>query len=330
MTPTAGLLQLSLLALVVLTLLASAASGALYVPLRSRLARWAPAARAKALLVWIMTPALVGVVLTGLCFVPSLLALLAGGAGDHCLAHPDHHVHLCLLHPPRHAGSPLGWALLAATAAVLAVVGGRHAAALSRARRALRRLLSSADLDRTRAVAWVRSSTPLAITVGIVRPRVVITDALRRRLPRPLLRAVLAHEVAHQRRGDVLRKALASLFALLHWPTVRRHLLDDLSLACEQAADAEAAAKLHDPIRVADAILAVERLTESCTHGALATAASFGGPSLTARVEQLLRPSAGVRSLRLRRWVAMTAGAALFLAEPLHHVVETLLTPLAR
>ncbi len=330
MTPAVGLLQLSLLALVTLTLLSSVASGALYVALRRRLGRLAPGPRTTALLLWTATPALLGLVLTSLCFIPSLLTILAGSGGDHCVTHPDHHIHLCLLHPPHDAGSVLGWALLAAIASVAALIFGRHASLLQRARRALRPLLSGAELDGTRTVAWVRSPAPLALTVGVLRPRVVVSDTLRQRLPQPLLRAVLEHEAAHQRRGDVLRKAVASVFALLHWPTVRRRLLDDLSLACEQAADAEAAGRLQDPLLVADAILAVERLTASHGPEAFRFAAAFGGPHLTARVEELLHPSDPVAAIKFRRWIAAAAGAAFLLAEPIHHVVETFLTPLAR
>ncbi len=330
MGPAVGLLQLSLLAVVVLTALGSVVSGGLYLALRSCLARWAPAPRAAALLFWTTTPALLGLSLTGLCFIPSLLAILGRSAGDHCVGHPDHHVHLCLLHPPHDAGATLGWTLLAATVSLAAVAVGRHLSLLRRAHRGLSQLHADAGPDRTRVVAWVPSPAPLALTVGMLKPRVVVSDGLRDRLAPSLLGAVLEHEAAHQRRGDVLRKAVAGAFALLHWPSVGKRLLDDLHLACEQAADAEAAEKLGSPLVVADAILAVERLTATHSYDGFSTAASFGGPYVTARVEELLHPRAPVAAFRPRRWVAVVASVGLLFADPVHHIVEMLLTPLAR
>jgi Zn-dependent protease with chaperone function len=327
MAPFLGLLQLSLLATVAIVFVASAVSGGLYLGLRGRLGRLAPASRAKLLVTWAATPAALGLALTVLCFLPSITLLLLGSNADHCIAHDDHHGHLCLLHPPHDAGSALVWALLGAALLVAIAQLLRGAHAFLSAHRALG-ALSRTD-GGTQRVVWVASAKPFALTIGLFRPRVLVSTALRKQLRPELMAAVVEHEEAHRRRGDVLRKTVAALLSTLHWPAVRRRLLADLNLACEQAADADAAERLSDPLIVAEAILSVERMSASYQQAWLPAGASFGGPTVGARVEALLEREA-VHSLRLGRWIAGTAILGVLMSEPLHHAVETLLTPFAR
>ena len=326
-----GLFQLSALALVTLTVFASAVSGGLYVALRPHVMRLAPSSRARLIVAWCAAPAVVGAALTALCFVPSLAALAVGGSADHCIAHPDHHGHLCLLHPPHGAGSALLWIALGCVALLTAGRLVRRVVVLRAANRALRSLRQcpQSEATATGGVQWMSSARPLALTVGLFRPQVLVSSVLRARLEPRLLSAVLEHEEAHRRRRDVLWKAVATLVGSLHWPGVGRRLLEDLHLACEQAADAEAAVALDDPVLVAEAILAVERLTADSPPFALWAGASFGGPCVTARVHALLDAKDG-GTLRLGPWIAGTCIVGLLVSEPFHHAVETVLALLAR
>jgi D-alanyl-D-alanine endopeptidase (penicillin-binding protein 7) len=198
-----------------------------------------------------------------------------------------------------------------------------------RSRHAIQLLLSTARDDSIRDVLCVASPAPIALTIGFFRSRVVIGQALAARLPAPLLDAVVAHERAHSHRRDVLRTAAASIFALLHLPPIRRRLLHDLSLACEQAADSDAARELSDRLRIVDAILAVERLSQDAAVLSPGLATAFGGSHVTARIEHLLVPGTGETRL-WRGSLLWAAGLLALAADPLHHLAETLLTPLIR
>jgi hypothetical protein len=127
-----------------------------------------------------------------------------------------------------------------------------------------------------------------------------------------------------------LRLVAAALLSAGHLPATRRLLLADLALACEQAADDEAAAAVGDRLRVAEAIVTVERVLGSSQSG-LAAAMGMDGASTVARVEGLLREpqASGPILLRGLLW-GLAAVAAVLLASDLHHLTETLLEALAR
>jgi beta-lactamase regulating signal transducer with metallopeptidase domain len=176
----------------------------------------------------------------------------------------------------------------------------------------------------------IPSSTPLSVTAGLFRPLVLVSTSLRERLRPDVLAVVLEHERAHARRRDPLRLVAAALLSAGHLPGTRRLLLCDLALACEQAADDEAAKIVGDRVRVAEAIVAVERVMGS-SHPGLAAAMGMDGASTVARVEELLRepPTSAAPLLRGLLW-SVAVVAAVLLASTLHHLTETLLEVLAR
>lgn len=311
-----GLLLLSLCAVAGVSLgvaLLMATTTRLWLP---RVEALPPARRSWALLVASAAPLLAGLGFTALCFAPKALSL----AGDHCTTHGGDHAHFCFSHLPDSAGSPLAWLVVLT---LVAVVGARAASLLVeavRARRSVALLLSGAREDAD--VHVVPATTPIALSTGLLRQRVVISSALIATLPAPLLAAVVAHERAHSRRRDVLRAFVASLLATAHLPTLRRRLLTSLDLAAELASDAEAAAVVGDRLLVARALLAVERLAHATpAHAALG--APLGGSAVPRRVEALLSPEPAVG--RTLSWIfAPLLLAAALLADPLHHAAETL------
>lgn len=323
---TLALIQLALLAMLLFGALGSLLAALAYPLARSRLTRLTAAERAGFTMVWIALPVLLSVALTAACLMPSLVALLADGIGDHCLSHPDDHVHLCLVHQPAGQGSVAGWGLLVAIGLLALQPLVRAGRSLMAAHRAVAPLLDQARSDAQLGVAWVRCSLPVALTVGLLRPRVLVSEALRTELSQPLLDAVIAHERAHERKRDVATRALASLLVRFHLPHLREVLLEDLVVATELAADAAAAEAVGSPLCVADAILAVEHLADTAPPRGLALA--FGEASVGARIEALLAPALPPRRRNRIAWAAGGAALASALAAPLHHAVETALTAL--
>jgi Zn-dependent protease with chaperone function len=316
----AGLLELSVIAALGFAAATALACTGVYPLLHPRLQRLAPAPRARVLLGWIAAPAAAGVVLTALAIAPSLLTA-AGLLTDHC-AEPGHaHAHLCVVHPPPWSGHELPWLFLGA--AMIAVLGAvvTAARAIADGVRIERSLRAVSREGRGLPARIVSSDVPLSVTVGLRRPRVFVSSGLLRRLPRPLLDVVVAHERAHVARHDTLYALLAATLGRLHLPWTRRRLLADFALASEEACDDCAAGAVGSRVVVAGAIVAVERLL--C--GSPATA-SFTGSDVTARVERLLRDedhelTGAPGTMRL----ALAAAALGLALTPVHHLTETLL-----
>ena len=187
--------------------------------------------------------------------------------------------------------------------------------------------------------AWVFPHLrPLAVAAGLWRPRTFVSTGLVEALDPDELEVVLAHERAHVRRRDGLWNAAAEFFAFGQWPSVRRALRADLELACEQACDESAAERIGDRLRVAAALLAVERLRHRVGSAARmhepggAGIDALAGPAfargdLGARVAFLLDDA---DEGRWQRWLVPAMAAALGLSmivfsDPLHHWTETML-----
>jgi hypothetical protein len=250
-----------------------------------------------------------------------------GIAADHCPLHDDGHVHLCLEHAPRGPVSLVEWLLLGAAATGAGIVFARVVAAQFATWRAVVALVRTSGKTEG---GLIPSSAPLSVTTGLFRPLVLVSTGLRERLRPEVLAVVLEHERAHARRRDPLRLVAAALLSAGHLPGTRRLLLCDLALACEQAADEEAATAVGDRVRVAEAIVTVERVMRSSQSG-LAAAMGMDGASTVARVEELLRepPTRAPLLFRGLLW-GLAAVAAVLLASDLHHLTETLLEALAR
>jgi len=325
---TPALLQLVLLATLLFAACGSISTALLYPGVRTRILRRPAAERVDLILAWIALPLLFAVTLTIACVLPSLLPLIVHEVVDHCVTHPDHHVHLCVIHQPAGAGSAVVWSALALLAIVVLRAVVRAARALWSAHRAIEPLIARAETDGEHRVGWVRCGLPLALTVGLLRPRVLVSHALREQLPAPLLEAVIAHERAHERRRDVAKRAVASVLARLHTPKVRRLLLEDLVVATELAADAEAARSVGSSLCVADAILAVEHLAANAQPNQLALA--FGEANVGSRIEALLAPAIAPRRRHRLAWIAGSLAIIASFALPIHHAVETLLTSLVK
>lgn len=162
-------------------------------------------------------------------------------------------------------------------------------------------------------------SPALALTSGLLRPRVFLSTGLIAQLSTTELRAVLAHEQAHQRHRDNLRHFLAQLLTA---PAFARQLRADLHQAIEQRADQQAAHCCGGPEAMAHILIRLQRL-------ALASPpllhSGMGGADFTQRIHALLQASAPPASARW--WPAALITAIVLLAgvfsSPVHHALET-------
>ncbi len=295
--------------------------------LRPALERLAPARRARVLTALCLAPLGAGALLALACLLPSLYAAL-WPALDHCTRHADEHLHLCLVHPP---AAVLGLTALlvgAAGSALLLVRGLPGVLRLYRAHRVLARLRGASVQADLAGVRSIDSDVVFSFAGGLLRADIYLSRGLRERVDEGQLAAVLAHERAHVRRRDVLRRHMAQLGALLHMPGAGRTLLSALELACEEACDAEAAATLGDRVQVAQAIVAVARLAPRPPTAVASSVVGFTAEALTHRVTALL--AAPPQEPAPSRWRLPAAVAALVLLAPaLHHATETVLSLLA-
>ena len=126
------------------------------------------------------------------------------------------------------------------------------------------------------------------ITVGLLRPCVLLPAALLSRLPVDLLEALLAHELAHVRRWDYLANLLQSVVeALLFFHPVVWWLSARMRAERELVADEISAALLGDSRRLALALHALSELQPQATP---TVALAAGGGDLLRRIERLLAP----------------------------------------
>ncbi|MBS1877024.1 MAG: GWxTD domain-containing protein [Acidobacteria bacterium] len=200
-----------------------------------------------------------------------------------------------------------GWA----QARRLRQTGLCHAPADWRAR--LERLAASIGL--TRAVELFESGlTQVPITIGYLRPVILLPAGILLQLPVSQLEAILLHELAHIQRRDYLVNLLqtAAEGLLFHHPAVwwiSRVIRDER----EHCADDVAAAAVGNVADYARALTSLEQLRQEGYDAALAAT----GGSLMKRIRRLIHtpePSAASRRPLLGialTFIAVLAGATL-------------------
>jgi len=144
------------------------------------------------------------------------------------------------------------------------------------------------------------------VTAGWWRPVVLVPAALVTGMPKELLEALLAHEVAHVKRLDYLVNLGQNVVEIvLFYHPVVWFISGRIRVEREQIADDLAARHTGKPRQLAQALSELERLQFSGHH--LAMAAS-GGQLLT-RVKRLLQPDT-----QALNWTAALPAFALALA----------------
>jgi Zn-dependent protease with chaperone function len=288
-------------------------------------ARWAPPLRHRALVLLALSPvilALAGVIAT---LAPSLLGLI-WPEFDHCLVHPGTHVHLCLVHLPQNAGNVGSWLVVLGATAALSIGASKAFIALHGASRLGSRLVAVGSHEPRLSAHVLPISQPLCLLVGIVRPRIVVSEGLVRSVTSEELRAVLLHEQAHASRRDTLVRAVSRATTVFLWPSARDRLLSAIEVSAEQSCDEAAARAIGDRLTMAEVILKVERLLHATPVGLRPLAISFGGTAVPARVAALLEPSpSGRRAVEPMALLLLVLVAVFAASSPIHHGTETLL-----
>ncbi len=316
------MLPFAVLAAAVFAVISAVLCAVAYPLLRRRVLRLSPIQRTRVLVAWSLAPLGLSGILTLLLILP-LGVFLIGCAGEA-------HTHFCMTHPHLALDEHLLWAVYLVLALLMVSALWTQLYGWWRGHRLLQSLAIVSHYDGQRGVQVTDCEVPLALTAGLSRPEVYISSSLLASLPADMLGVIVAHERAHVRRRDGMIQFVAHLSSLLHCPWVRRWLLTDLSLACEQACDQEAAREVGDPLRVAETLVALARWFTPAKCVPAVGALSFGSGDLVARIEALLSTAPTPHSVSLPRQVwgvlfLLLLGAAGYAAEPLHRSVEALL-----
>lgn len=251
----------------------------------------------------------------------------AWGLPDHCSQH-GHHLHLCLFHGGSWAHHL--WAVGTVVAAGVLVVlrAGSRVRRLWAGRRLLRTLGHVSETTAPDGVRIVPAQRDFCFSAGLLAPRIFCSRASWDRLTEDERAAVVAHERAHIGHGDLWRRAVLGLLAILGAPGVGGALLGRWERASERLCDRRAAESVGDPTVVARALLALAGRQRS---GLVVGPAFVSDGDVVGRVEALLAGgsdgSAAARALGRIVILAAVIATALAMAasDPLHHGLETLL-----
>ncbi|MEM9188251.1 MAG: M48 family metalloprotease [Myxococcota bacterium] len=282
---------------------------------RTAFERLAPAARARLLLVASTLPLMVaGATMT------AALAPMLGWIADHCHTTNVHgHPHICGHHETMLPALPaITLAILFGLRCLTGAIRVGHASL--QALRTRHSLEASAE-GRFGTARVLPIDQPSAFVLGIFRPALFVTRGLLDASRRLHVPTVLAHEEAHLRRADPLRRVVASVALLFHLPGVAAALERELAQAHELAADEDAARVVGSRPQVAEALVALARTRHAVPPGAHA----FGARDLELRVRELLDdrkrpngpPAYVLGLLLLGLFIAIGASA-----DAIHHGVE--------
>ncbi|WP_306590605.1 M56 family metallopeptidase [Geothrix sp. 21YS21S-4] len=222
----------------------------------------------------------------------------------------------------------LPW-LLGGWAAGVLLLSGRFLGGWARIQRLRRRSASPApaewhlvlsrlcrELKVSRTVRLLQSAAVEVPTVlGWLRPVILLPACALAGLAPAQLEAILAHELAHIRRGDFAVNLLQSLVEVLlfYHPAVwwlSARIRAERELCCDDVA----AALCGDPLLLARALTDLEALREPASLPSHRLALAANGGSLMHRVRHLLQPSlpasGGARAAALALLAASLLGAA--------------------
>jgi beta-lactamase regulating signal transducer with metallopeptidase domain len=256
----------------------------------------------------------------------AIAPLIAGLLGAKLIAHHCHaDIAACASHA-RADNSTLLMALGAGTLGALVVWFGLSAFDLvSQSNRSVRLLRAASDGMRNGA-ALLKTNAVVAVSAGLVRPRIYIGDAFSAALEDKDLKVILAHEEAHGARRDALVRLLTALLSVGQLPHFRLRLLSELELAQEQLCDRKSA-EHYGAIATAETLLKVERLKQTMGSQSHALCTAFGQSDIEARTRALILPDFRLTYQAVLTFTVLAIMGAITLfiaAEPVHHEVESL------
>jgi len=153
------------------------------------------------------------------------------------------------------------------------------------------------------------------VTVGIVRPSILLPPSWRRWHP-ATLHAVLAHERAHVRRGDLAVAFAARVNRCVFWFHPLAWWLERaVAVAAEGACDDAAIAELASGAKYADALVEMARAVNRSRGRIVWLAAGISGSfALRRRIDRVLSCTARRRMTRVRVLALVSSAAAAIVA----------------
>ncbi|WP_371017800.1 M56 family metallopeptidase [Pseudalkalibacillus sp. JSM 102089] len=137
------------------------------------------------------------------------------------------------------------------------------------------------------ALEVIKSDEPIALTYGMIRPKIVLSTELVSMLSKEELRAVIYHETFHQQHRDPLKKFIITLLVhalwyvpILKWVSNHYHTLREI--AADRFAMKEA--------NMLDLSSALLKLLKSDHRQRHAFAVSFAETSVNDRIQHILAP----------------------------------------
>ncbi len=268
--------------------------------------------------------AIVPIVL-GLLVVTTLLLQSAIGI-DHCETH-GHHAHLCLVHGGLWTERTWVVVVLAVAGVTMLSRGVLVGASLMRGTRSIRELHRlSRDAGEVRLVDSERA---FCFVASHVRPTIYVSSRVWSALPPGEREALVAHETAHVRHGDLRMRTVLEAFLAFAAPVAGGRIRSIWMHASERMCDSHAAS-VTEPAAVASAMVAMCRL-----HAMRPVPTAFGvtpsADELEGRVQAVLAdgPLGDCAATRVTRSMFAACGvfaiSVVLAAEPLHHAFETLL-----
>jgi|APLak6261660806_1056025.scaffolds.fasta_scaffold00111_5 Zn-dependent protease with chaperone function len=321
---TLHLIQSGLLAMLFFAGLTAGVSAAFYPKVRNRLTRMPCQLRSTILTFWLLSPAFFGFLLAFSGLLPAWTDNHQI-ATEHCSSHTNRIAHLCWFDPIVHLSDRL-WAVgISVLASIMLWNASKGIHLLVKHWHFQTTLRLVGQPDPQRGVFRIASEQLFVFSCGFFKPYAFISSRLTEQLSAKQLDVVLAHEQAHCRRRDILKRLLLSLTALFHFPAARRQLQADWELAQEQICDDAALQKAGDRLFVAETIIHLARqLNTRMLEQDRIGVTAFNGSHIDIRIHQLLDPPQP-----MSRYAIVGAGllfivffiGLLALTMPLHHLL---------
>lgn len=314
---TIGALAGFVLVFVVTVVTMSAVGGLVLGVARGWLQKLGPMAERRAAGIAALAPVVIAGVAVSALVLQSTLGV------DHCEVH-GHHAHLCFTHGAGWLEHT--WVLVAIAVAAATFVSRAAIMAWSyiRGARSIRALYAlSRQHGGVRIVESERAFCFAALRGVFVSSRVWSALSAGER------DAVVAHEQAHLRHGDLYKRAVLEVMLLFAAPLVGERIRTVWLHASERLCDARAASAMGEPETVARAMVSV------CRIGGARPVSGFAftpaAEDLAARVRAVLacgplgeRAAVALGRVALVSCIGLAIAGAVA-AEPIHHAFETLL-----
>ncbi|UJF33542.1 M56 family metallopeptidase [Paenibacillus hexagrammi] len=201
------------------------------------------------------------------------------------------------LHIPALVAGNLVHGLVMYTFGAAAWVAIRHARSFARSSRELELRTENAVTEKLRTqygladeeLLVIRHQAPIALTMGLWKPRIILSTALLDMLTEGELRAVVEHEKYHLQQKDPL-----TIFALmicsvsLGYIPIFRWIADKYKIMMELSADKHAISVMEHTAELGSALLKLWKRGQS-PHVSLSHA-SFAETSMNLRIQHILNP----------------------------------------